>query len=281
MTNWRSGVIPTWCPGCGNYGIWGAIRKGLADTALPDEQIALVYDVGCSGNMADFNKYYGMHSLHGRALPNAAGLKLANHWLNVVVIIGDGGGLGEGGTHFLNEMRGNHDITVILHNNHRYSLTTGQYSPTSAKGTKAKSTPQGSIEEPINALAIAISNHAAYVAREFAGDIPRLASRITEAVAHPGFSLLEVLQPCPVFNPEQSYDWYRERLVKLEETQHDPANNKAAWEQTQISDKLPIGVFYKADKTSYHQQVGVLKAKPLVDQFPATVDISQLIAEFK
>jgi 2-oxoglutarate ferredoxin oxidoreductase subunit beta len=272
---------PTWCPGCGNYAIWGAIKKGLVDTGIPMEEIAMVYDVGCSGNMADFNKYYGLHALHGRALPAATGLKLANHKLNVVVIIGDGGGYGEGGTHLLNEMRGNHDITVIVHNNHRYSLTTGQYSPTTDKGTKTKSTPGGSIEEPINALAIAISNHATYVAREFSGDIPRTATRITEAIKHPGFALLEILQPCPVFNPVQDYDWYRARITKLEDESHDSANQAAAWAQSMRSDKLPLGVFYKLETPSYHQQVAALKTSPLVEQFRKNCDITKLINEFK
>lgn len=272
---------PTWCPGCGNYGIWGALRKGLLDTGFAKEAIVLVYDVGCSGNMADFNSYYGLHSLHGRSLPAATGLKLANHKLNVVVIVGDGGGYGEGGTHFLNEMRGNHDITLIVHNNHRYSLTTGQYSPTSDKGTKAKSTPEGSIEEPINALAIAVSNHATFVAREFSGDIPRLATRITEAVKHPGFSLVEILQPCPVFNPVQSYDWYRERLVKLEDLGHDPSNKAAAWQQSQTTDKLPIGVFYKTEKKTYHQEIAILENQSLSEQFRSKVSIKELIQELQ
>jgi 2-oxoglutarate/2-oxoacid ferredoxin oxidoreductase subunit beta len=137
----NSYIKPTWCPGCGNFSIWSALKNALISINLPHEQIVIVYDVGCSGNMADFIKTYSFHALHGRAIPPAVGIKLANSDLKVIVVIGDGGGYGEGLTHFLNEMRGNHDIAVLVHDNHRYSLTTGQMSPTTAKGTKTKSTP--------------------------------------------------------------------------------------------------------------------------------------------
>jgi 2-oxoglutarate ferredoxin oxidoreductase subunit beta len=272
---------PTWCPGCGNYAIWGAVKKGLVDCGAPPHEIAVVYDVGCSGNMSDFNIYYAMHALHGRALPEATGLKLANHKLKVVVIGGDGGIYGEGGGHLLNEMRGNHDITLVVHDNHRYSLTTGQYSPTTVKGDKTKSAPAGSIEEPLNPISLALSNHATFVAREFAADIPRVAARITEAINHTGFSLVEILQPCPVFNPAQGYEWYRERLIKLEDMNHDPTNLEAAWNKSRESEKLPIGLYYRTEKPAYHQQIPMLQEKSLVEQFRGMTDIAPLVAEFK
>lgn len=272
---------PTWCPGCGNYGIWGAIRAGLNATNYPKEKIVIVYDIGCSGNMADFNSYYGFHSLHGRALPVAAGIKLANHDLKVLVVIGDGGCYGEGGTHFVNLMRGNHDIAVMVHNNHRYSLTTGQMSPTTDKGTKTKSTPEGVIEEPLNPLALALSNHASFIARQFAGDIPSLSSRISQAITHAGFALIDVLQPCPVFNPEQSYEWYRAHMVKLEDEDHDHTNRESAWKQAMRTDKLPIGLFWQEEKPAYHQQVSELSKATLVNHDKGSVDISHLIEEFK
>lgn len=273
---------PTWCPGCGNYGIWGAIKQAAIKSQIPTEKIVITYDVGCSGNMADYNNFYGFHALHGRAIPPATGIKLANHDLTPIVIIGDGGCYGEGGTHFINEMRGNHDITVLVHNNHRYSLTTGQMSPTTKKGTKTKSTPQGSIEEAFNPMAIAVSNHATFIAREFAGDIPSLANRIAQAITHPGFAVIDILQPCVVFNPEQSYDWYRQNMVKLEDEKHDSTNKEAAWKQAMRTDKLPIGLFYQ-DKNSvpYHSQVAEIKDKPLVDKPIESVDISKLVKNFQ
>ena len=272
---------PTWCPGCGNYAIWGAIKAGLAGVNCPKEKIVIVYDVGCSGNMADFNSYYGLHTLHGRALPPAAAIKLANHELKVLVVIGDGGCYGEGGTHFINLMRGNHDITILAHNNHRYSLTTGQMSPTTDKGVKTKSTPEGVIEEPFNPVAIALTNHASMVAREFAGDIPKLAARITEGINHTGFSFIDVLQPCPVFNPNQSYEWYRANMIKLDDERHLAPDKTKAWEYAMRTDKLYIGLFFKEGKPAYHQQVSELKENTLVSRSIASIDISPFLSEFE
>jgi len=272
---------PTWCPGCGNYSIWASLKQAIASTNLPKEQFAIFYDVGCSGDMADFCDFYGFHTLHGRALPTAVGAKLANHELKVLTVIGDGGCYGEGGTHFINLMRGNHDITVLVHNNHRYSLTTGQMSPTTEKGTKTKSTPEGSIEEPLNPIALALSNHATFVAREFAPDIPRLTSRIAEAIRHVGFSLIDILQPCPIFNPVQSLEWYRQRLVKLEDKNHSSTDLEAAWKQSMRNDKLSVGLFFKEDKPAYHLQVSELAEGPLVKRSIETIDLSVLIKEFE
>lgn len=272
---------PTWCPGCGNFAIWAALKKGLDDTKVPPEKFAIFYDVGCSGDMADFNSFYGFHTLHGRALPTAVGAKLANHNLKVLAIIGDGGCYGEGGTHFINLMRGNHDITVLVHNNHRYSLTTGQMSPTTEKGTKTKSTPEGSIEEPFNPIAIALSNHATYIARQYAVDIPRLASCITEAVNHVGFSLVDILQPCITFNPAQGPEWYQEYIVRLEDEKHTPDNLENAAKQAMRKDKLPIGLFFKEEKPAYHQEVSELKEAPLVNHPIETVNLTKLLEEFR
>ncbi len=272
-------VQPTWCPGCGNFGIWGSLKLAIQKLDVPAEKVVLVYDVGCSGNMADFNQLYGFHALHGRALPTAAGIKLANHDLKVIVVIGDGGCYGEGGTHFLNLMRGNHDITVLVHDNKRYSLTTGQMSPTTPKDTKTKSTPDGAIEEPMNPIALSVINHAGFVAREFAGHLPQLSNRIVEAVNHPGFALVDVLQPCPVYNKEQSYQWYQERIQQLAE-QHDPTNKESALQQALRTDALPLGLFWKDDRPAYHQQVEALKNKTLVSKDISQLDLKDLLSEY-
>ena len=271
---------PTWCKGCGNFSIWGALKLGIKQIGIPHEKIVMVYDVGCSGNMADFNDFYGFHALHGRALPAAAGIKLGNHDLKVIVVIGDGGCYGEGGTHFLNLMRGNHDITVLIHDNHRYSLTTGQMSPTTDKGTKTKSTPDGSIEFPMNPLALAVSNNCGFVAREFTADIPGLAGRIAEAINYSGFAMIDVLQPCPVYNPAQGYDWYRQRIIPLAAENHDVTNFSAAWTQAMRADKLPTGLFYKKDQAPYHAQVETLKKGPLTSLSPDQAKVNQLLSEF-
>jgi len=272
--------LPTWCPGCGNFGILNAIRMAVQKSGLPKEKFVVVYDIGCSGNMSDFLDFYGFHGLHGRALPPAAGIKLANHDLKVIVVIGDGGCYGEGATHFINLMRGNHDITVLVHNNHRYSLTTGQMSPTTDKGTNTRSTPEGSIEEPLNPIALAISNHATFIAREFSGSIPALSARILQAINHPGFSLIDMLQVCSVYNPEQDLRWYREHTVSLEAEGHQPSDKARAWTEAMREDKVPVGMFYLEEKLPYHAQVSELKNATLLNHDKSVVQLAPLLAEY-
>jgi 2-oxoglutarate ferredoxin oxidoreductase subunit beta len=270
---------PTWCPGCGNYAILGAIKAALDELRLQPHQVILVYDVGCSGNMADFVYAYGFHSLHGRGLPPAAGLKLANHRLKVLVIIGDGGGYGEGVGHFLQLCRSNHDITVLVHDNFLYSLTTGQKSPTTPKGQTTPSTPGGVLDEPFNPLATALANQASFVARGFAGDIPHLTRLITAAVTHPGFSLIDILQPCPTYNQTRPYSWYREHLEYLNRQNHDSGSLEAAWKASHRSDKLPVGIFYQQPRTPWHEHFRLLAAGPLCDSPLDVINLSQVLNE--
>ena len=274
-------VRPTWCPGCGNFSIWLAIKQAISKIDVPIEKIAISYDVGCSGNMADFLKVYGFHSLHGRAVPPAVGIKLANHDLKVIVIIGDGGGYGEGLTHLLNEMRGNHDITVIVHDNHRYSLTTGQMSPTTTKGTNTKSTPFGSIERELNPIALALSNHATFIAREFAVNVPTLTNTLKDAIEHTGFSFIDVLQPCMVFNPQMDTKWYMENMISLDDEGHAPSDKIGALKHSLRTDKLATGVFWKdSSQKAYHQEDVTLQKGPLNSLPLDNIDISKLIKKF-
>jgi 2-oxoglutarate/2-oxoacid ferredoxin oxidoreductase subunit beta len=273
---------PTWCPGCGNFSIWLAIKQALVALKMPWENLVISYDVGCSGNMADFLKVYGFHALHGRAIPPAVGIKLGNHDLTSLVVIGDGGGYGEGLTHLLNEMRGNHDITVLVHNNHRYSLTTGQMSPTTPKGTKTKSTPEGSIERELNPVAMAISNHATYVARGFAVDVVGLTQLIISAIKHPGFSMVDILQPCVVFNPDMDTAWYMKHIVKLADEGYQPIDKEAAWHQAMRTDKLPTGLFWQdLTQKPYHQEDSTLQLGPLATQTIDSIDIAPLLKQFR
>jgi 2-oxoglutarate ferredoxin oxidoreductase subunit beta len=272
--------LPTWCPGCGNFGIMNAIKMAIAKSGHPKEKFVIVYDIGCSGNMSDFLDLYGFHGLHGRGLPPAAGIKLANHDLKVIVVIGDGGCYGEGATHFINLMRGNHDITVLVHDNHRYSLTTGQMSPTTDKGEHTKSTPEGSIESPLNPLSLAVSNHATFIAREFSGSIPQLSARIGEAINHEGFALIDMLQVCSVYNPKQDLRWYREHTIGLDEN-HDNSDKAAAWTQAMREDKVPVGLFYKEERPAYHSQVPELQSGTLVNHDKSIVDLSSLLQGYR
>lgn len=276
-----SGRTPTWCPGCGDYGIWAALKNTLVKLKWEMDQFVIVYGIGCSGNMTDFVRSHGFHSLHGRALPNAIGIKLANHRLKVICVVGDGDCYGEGGNHFLHAARGNHDIIVIVHDNRVYGLTTGQTAPTSPKGFKSKSTPAGVIEEPINGLALAIVQGATFVARGFAGDVPHLSTVFEQALTHTGLAVVDVLQPCVTFNKVNTYQFYRERVYKLEKDNYDVTKREEALRRAVFeTDKIATGVLYQVQKPSYHEQVATLKDVPLVMQPLGGTDLTATLQTF-
>jgi 2-oxoglutarate ferredoxin oxidoreductase subunit beta len=275
-----SPISPTWCPGCGNFSILTALKKALVEMNLDLSEAVIVFGIGCSGNMADFIKINGFHALHGRAISNAIGIKLANHRLKVIVAGGDGDLYGEGLSHLLAAARGNHDVTVLVHNNERYSLTTGQVSPSSKKGTKAKSTPQGVIEEAINPLALAISANASFVARAFAGQVQELVELIKQAINHEGFSLVDILQPCPTFNKNQDNKWYMENTQALK-ADYELNDQVKAMKQVLKKDALELGLFYlDQERLAYHQELERLKEKSLVEQFPLEQNLEKAIKQF-
>ncbi len=280
MNNNFSGYFPTWCPGCGNFGIWGALKNACQNQKIPPENLAVVYGVGCSGNMNDFFTANNFHSLHGRSVPTAVGIKIANHKLSVVVIAGDGDCYGEGGNHLIHAARGNHDITVIVHDNRVYGLTTGQVAPTALKGFKSKSTPEGIIEVPLNPITLALTQGASFIAQGFAGDLPHLTGLIEKGVEHKGFSLVNIFQPCVTFNPLTTYDWYRQRVYKLDGENHDPKNFQKAMEKAlETEEKLPIGVIYQVGKPTYTDCLPQL-AKGVLSEADLTVDLEKYIEEF-
>jgi len=275
-----SPITPTWCPGCGNFSILTALKKALSELEMDLKDVAVVFGIGCSGNMADFIKINGFHALHGRAIANAIGIKLANHRLKVIVTGGDGDLYGEGLNHLLAAARGNHDLTVLVHNNERYSLTTGQVSPASKKGTAAKSTPQGVIEEAINPLALAISANASFVARAFAGQLQELVTLIKNAILHEGFSLIDILQPCPTFNKTQDNKWYMEN-TKTIQADYDLADQSVAIQRVLQKETIELGLFYHDQKRlAYHQELEQLREKSLVEQFPEEVNLEAAIKQF-
>lgn len=278
--DYETSIFPTWCPGCGDWSIWGSIKAALAALELDPNEICVVYGIGCSGNMCSFVNAYGFHSLHGRALPNAEGIKLANPDLPVLVVTGDGDNFGEGMGHWIHSMRANHDVTHLVHDNEIYGLTTGQTSPTSPKGTRTKTTPHGSIEEAVNPIALALEGGASWVGRGFAGDHKHLTELVTQAMQHKGFSFLDIFQPCVTFNHVQTYDWYRERLYNLQDDSayHTDDFEAASHKAHEWGDQVPMGVFYQADKPVYHEQIEHVK-HPLVAQ-PLKPDIKPLLKEF-
>jgi 2-oxoglutarate ferredoxin oxidoreductase subunit beta len=253
---------PIWCPGCGDYGILEALRRALAELAVPNEEVVIVSGIGCSSQLPHFMKTYGIHGIHGRAVAIATGVKLANPRLKVIVVGGDGDGYGIGLNHMIHAARRNVGLTYIVSNNQVYGLTTGQMSPTTLKGTKTKTTPFGSVEEPVNPLALALAAGATYVARGFSGDVAHLTQLIKSALTHRGFALVDVLSPCVTFNRVNTYDWFRARVYKLEETGHDPSDYFQAYRKTlewptlDPYGKIPIGVFYKSEeKPAYEEEI--------------------------
>lgn len=252
-----SGYTPTWCPGCGNFGIVRALRIALAEQGLGPSEAFICFDIGCSGNMNDFLLANSMHTLHGRAIPCAIGIKLAHHTRKVLVVGGDGGLYGEGGNHFLHACRGNHDITVVVHDNMVYGLTTGQVAPTANKGYQSRSTPSGIVETPVNVLALSISQGATFVAQTFANDAKHMTEMIKRGMEHKGFSLINILQPCVTYNKVNTYEYFMKQSYKLDPT-YDPSSIDSALEKAKdtYGERFPLGVIYETNhRKAYHEEV--------------------------
>lgn len=277
-----SGHTPTWCPGCGDWAIGNAIKDCLVNQGLDPSMLNVVFGIGCSGNMNDFLNAYGFHGLHGRALPTAVGLKLANDKMPLLVIAGDGDTYGEGGNHFLHACRGNHDLTLIVHDNGVYGLTTGQVAPTAQKGTKSKSTPTGLIEKSISPLVLAMSQGASFVAQSFAGDIPHVTEMIELGMRHEGFSLVNILQPCVSFNRYNTYQYYLKNSYKLGK-EHDPSSFDAALLKAVEMDgeKFPLGVIYENNTLPYHKQVPAYSSDKALWERPRLSSLNALIEEYR
>lgn len=269
VRDYQSAVRPTWCTGCGNFGIWNALKIALADAGLAPHQVMLISGIGCGSKLPDYTTANGYMSLHGRTLAVATGARLANHGLKMICTHGDGDGYGEGGNHFVNAVRRNIGIVDIVQNNRVYGLTKGQYSPTSPKGFVTKTSPQGAIEEPFNPLAVALAEKGTFVSRGWSGDIVHLAWLIGQALKHRGYALVDVLQPCVSFNKMYSYDWLRPRAYKVQdEPGYDPSSAAAAFAKAQEwGERIPIGILYRTEsQPAYEELVPALAAGPLVKQ---------------
>jgi 2-oxoglutarate ferredoxin oxidoreductase subunit beta len=263
--DYKSRVRQTWCPGCGDYGVLSALQNACAALEIERRNLVVVSGIGCSSDLPHFMNAYGLHTLHGRALPVAQGIKMANKDLTVVVTGGDGDGYGIGAGHFLHAMRRNLDLTYVVMDNQIYGLTTGQASPTTDKGHRTKSTPVGNPECALNPLALAIVGGATFVGRGFSGEPVHLAEVMKRALAHKGFSLVDVFSPCVTWNKVNTYAWFRERVVKLEAEGHNPADREAALRQGLREDgKLPIGVFFEIDEPTFMEEEPSLQGEPLV-----------------
>jgi 2-oxoglutarate ferredoxin oxidoreductase subunit beta len=268
-------IRPTWCPGCGNHGIWNALKRALPKANLEPHEVIVVTGIGCGSKIADYMHVNGLQGLHGRTLAMATGVKLANHGLKVVCVHGDGDGYGMGANHMLHAARRNIGFVDVVQNNHVYGLTKGQYSPTSKLGFVTPTSPEGALDRALNPLALALSQGATFVARGFAADVNHLTDLIATAIGHRGYALIDVLQPCVTYNKGMDYDYWRERVYKVEDEGYDPADREAAmrkaWEYPSNSGestgRVPLGIIYRDESVpSYEEQVSTLEAGPLALQ---------------
>jgi len=313
-SEYKSGVYQDWCPGCGDHGIVSAVQMALAEMALEPHKVVIVSGVGNAAKLPHFVKANGVHTLHGRLLPFAMGIKVANPHLEVIGVGGDGDGLGIGAGHFVNAGRRNIDMCYLLHNNGVYGLTKGQASPTLKLGVQTKSLPNPNINEAINPVALAVTSGYTFVARSYAFDLNHLKNNIIQGVQHKGLAIVEILQPCPPYNDINTKDWYagedrkdgngkpQPRLYKLEESGFDPVvhdegelfkKKVAAMEKAQEwGDRIPIGVFFQnpleptfqdrfTKRISFYPENPPAKQQLKNENGASSVDLSDFIDDLK
>jgi len=276
-----TGLEPAWCPGCGNFGILRSINKALVDIGIEPQRVLLVSGIGQAGKLPHYSRGNVFNSLHGRALPVAIGAKLANPELTVIVVGGDGDGYGEGGNHFLHSLRRNHDITYLVHDNQVYGLTKGQASPTSDEGFITKTTPEGA-SPALNPIALALACGASFVARGFAGDIELLSDLIKQGIQHKGFSYIDILQPCVSFNHRNTFQWYRERVYRLEDESYDPTDKRQVRAKAEEwGERIPVGVIYREERSTFEERQPALKKGPPVRQILDSSRAKEQLQKFR
>ncbi len=269
-----------WCPGCGNFSILDAVKRALVESGLEPHRVLFVSGIGQAAKAPHYLNANVFNGLHGRSLPVATGAKLANPGLTVIVESGDGCSYGEGGNHFLAAVRRNIDITLIVHNNQVYGLTKGQASPTSEQGFVTKAQPDGTRSAPFNPVAVAVAMRAGFVARGFAGEVEQLKDLIKAAVAHRGFSLVDVLQPCVSFNKVNTFAWYKQRCEPLPPS-YDPEDREGAMKVAdRWGEKIPTGIIYRDRRPAFDEGFGFLAKGPLAMQEPDRAALRDIISRF-
>jgi 2-oxoglutarate ferredoxin oxidoreductase subunit beta len=272
-----------WCPGCGNFSILKALKKALVDIQQEPHELVIVSGIGQAPKTPHYLRCNCFNGLHGRTLPVATGIRLANHKLTVIAQGGDGDGYGEGGNHFLHAMRRNINITYLVHNNQVYGLTKGQTSPTSDYGFVTRTTPRGAISPACNPLLLAIASDCSFVARGFAGEIDHLAGLIKAGIRHRGFALIDILQPCVSFNRVNTFKWYSDRVYQIDEDSiYNASDRLQAFEKAQEwGDKIPIGLLYRNQRPTLEQQIPAIAGQALVTQQTDPQSFSELADSFK
>jgi 2-oxoglutarate ferredoxin oxidoreductase subunit beta len=314
-SDFKTDVFADWCPGCGDFGILSALQMAFAELELEPHQVVIVSGIGCSGKEPHNVKAYGVHTLHGRTLPFATGIKIANPGLEVIAIGGDGDGLGIGAGHFVNVGRRNLHITYIIHNNGIYGLTKGQASPTLKLGLKTKALSRPNINDAVNPIALALVAGYTFVARSYAYDVRHLKDTIKDGIRHKGLAFIDCLQPCPTYNDINTKDWYagedridpktgkaQPRLYKLEETGFDSVvhdlnedfqKKMAAMDKArEWGDRIPIGIFYKnelqptfteriTDRIPFYEESPPAKQKISDQNGFSTADMQEFFSDLK
>jgi len=260
------GQVPAWCPGCGNFSILKTLKEALLELQIPPHRITIVSGIGQAGKLPHYIKCNTFNGLHGRTLPVATGIRLANHTMNVIAVAGDGDCYGEGGNHLIHAIRRNINVTLFVHNNQVYGLTKGQASPTTMEGVITKTQPFGSLSEALNPLAMAVALDCSFVARGFAGDRDFLRELMKEAIQHKGFALLDILQPCVTFNKINTYKWYSDRVYHIDDS-HDPYDRVEAFKKAlEWGDRIPTGIIFRNNRVSYEEKIPVISERPLIHQ---------------
>jgi 2-oxoglutarate ferredoxin oxidoreductase subunit beta len=267
------GQTPAWCPGCGNFGILKAFKDAVVDLGIEPYQFVIVSGIGQASKLPHYLKCNTFNGLHGRTLPVATGIRLANHEMLVIAVAGDGDCYGEGGNHLLHAIRRNINVKLFVHDNQIYGLTKGQPSPTSSEGMITKNQPFGVFSEQLNPMALAVALDCSFVARGFAGDLGHLKELMKASILHKGLSLLDILQPCVTFNKINTFEWYKQRVYYIE-PEYNPENRIEAFKKAlEWGDRIPLGIIYRNKRPTLEERIPIIKNKPLVDQ---SFDISRL-----
>ncbi len=246
----------TWCPGCGNFGILAALKKAISSLVaggLAKENLVAVSGIGCASKIIDYLDINSFSSLHGRPVISAEGIKLGNPDLKVIVSVGDGGTYNEGISHLIYAAKRNSDITVLVHDNRNFALTAGQFTATSPRGFKGKSSPQGSIETPFNPLKLMLASGATFIARGYSAETEHLKDLIIKGVQHRGFSFIEILQPCVSFF--NTFQFYNAKVYKAKNSERETLKKIEEWDYDKNDNQIPIGIFYKIQKPVYEEEL--------------------------
>ena len=265
-----------WCPGCGNFGILKALQNTLAELEIEPAKLVMVSGIGQAAKTPQYLRCNYFNGLHGRSLPAATAIKIANPELTVIDVSGDGCMYGEGGNHFVHAIRRNPDLTCLVHDNMVYGLTKGQASPTSGEGFRTPVQVHGVVLEPFNPIAVAIALDASFVARAYIGDPKGTKEIIKKAVQHRGFALVDIFQPCVAFNKINTYQWFKEKTYYLEDD-HDPSDRTAAFKRALETEKLPLGVFYvNPARKPFEEEIRKHQDKKKEPLFRREVDLKQV-----